>query len=157
WQVELFRWRSDWDAVTVFIYESDPDNFFTSRKHDPIFLGVVHRHDTVGGRIYASPFAAHNDAIARAAQPNGPALQELLWGTEAWFGAIRSGIPKIFLKLQTPLVVDPLAFVQGTQDIERKYLTLGGPSSVLGQPVSNAYPTPTLPGVFQHFENGSIY
>jgi uncharacterized protein with LGFP repeats len=53
--------------------------------------------------------------------------------------------------------VDPLAFVQGTQDIERKYLTLGGPSSVLGQPVSNAYPTPTLPGVFQHFENGSIY
>ena len=50
WQVELFRWRSDQDAVTVFIYESDPENgFFTSRKHDPIFLGVVHRHETVRG------------------------------------------------------------------------------------------------------------
>jgi hypothetical protein len=99
--VELFRWRSAQDAITVFIYESDPDRFLTRRQHDPIFLGVIARHETGRGRVYASGFAAHRDAVQRAEQRNGPALQRFLADTGAWRGPMRLGMPKMFLALQT--------------------------------------------------------
>jgi hypothetical protein len=106
--VELFRWRSAQDAITVFIYESDPDRFVTRRQHDPLFLGVIPRHETGRGRVYTSGFAAHRDAVQRAGQRNGPALQQLLAATGAWRGPLRLGMPKLFLALQTAGGAGPL-------------------------------------------------
>lgn len=45
----LFRWRSTDDAVSVFVYESDPDGLFTGREHDPIFSARVRRSETANG------------------------------------------------------------------------------------------------------------
>jgi hypothetical protein len=106
--VELFRWRSVQDAITVFIYESDPDRRVTKRQHDPIFLSVISRHETGRGRVYASGFAAHQDAVKRAGQRHGPALQQFLAATGAWRGALRVGMPKMFLALQTAGASGPL-------------------------------------------------
>jgi hypothetical protein len=81
--MELFRWRAAQDAITVFIYESDPDRLWTKRQHDLLFLGVIARHETGRGRVYASGFAAQRDAVQRAEQRHGPVLQQFLAATGA--------------------------------------------------------------------------
>lgn len=52
--LSLCRWRSADDAVTVFVYESDPDSVFTLREHNPLFFKRMTREETLAStRLYA--------------------------------------------------------------------------------------------------------
>ena len=100
--LELFRWRSELDAVLLFICESDPSGigsmiFVPGRAHDPLFCWRVSRSSTLD----ASRRHAEEKAVIRARQRGGDALERSLLGMGAWTEGIRIGIPKMFLQLKT--------------------------------------------------------
>src|SRR5262245_47918017 len=59
--------------------------------------------------------------------------------------------------LGNSVLADSPFFQQGINAIYEKYSALGNSAGFLGNPASDPSATSPMPGVFQHFDGGSIY
>jgi len=94
----VYNWRHNNETVIMVIFESDGSSWIApNRRHDILFCHEISRRSTVNGsQVFSDENRkAHSDAVRNC--KNG----RISWYRDVWSGGLRSGMPKIFVQLET--------------------------------------------------------
>jgi uncharacterized protein with LGFP repeats len=146
---ELGAHTGVWLPMTYWTYRPQGSEWAEPRRY---VSENIRRLRSLAGEPYARVHVLGDAGLRR---PVVPAEIDAMWLGASEEDAVGASVYDVGLTHAE--LWEPLARMSFTDPIQSRYAQLGGPTSLLGSPVSGERSTPDGAGAFTHYQRGSIY